>query len=69
MTLYRYTGPMTALHLPDRELMLRGGLEAELPDDHPQVRALRAAGHLTEIPPPRQAPPDPDAGGRHRPKE
>lgn len=51
MTLYTYSGPQTALTLPDgRDCVLRPGQTLALPADNAAVATLRALGRLAEVP-------------------
>lgn len=51
MTLYIYSGPQTALTLPDgRECILRTGASIELPADNAAVATLCALGRLSPAP-------------------
>ena len=49
--LYRYTGPLTAITLPDgREVLLQPGSTVDLPEDNPVVATLAALGRLAPEP-------------------
>lgn len=48
MPMYRYTGPLTAMTLPDgRELILADGQVVDAPEDNPVIQTLTALGRLT----------------------
>lgn len=48
---YRYSGPLTALTLPDgQEVILTPGATAELPEDNPAIATLVAMGRLAPQP-------------------
>ncbi|MEW5790032.1 MAG: hypothetical protein ACOY4L_09115 [Pseudomonadota bacterium] len=49
--LYTYTGPLTAMTLPDgREVILTPGTTVELPEDNAAVATLVALSRLTPQP-------------------
>lgn len=55
--LYRYTGPLTAMTLPDgRELILADGQTVDAPEDNPVIATLAALGRLTPEPAPAPKP-------------
>jgi hypothetical protein len=48
---YRYSGPLTALTLPDgQEVILTPGATVELPEDNPAIVTLVALGRLKSVP-------------------
>jgi hypothetical protein len=52
--LYRYSGPLTALTLPDgRELILADGQTVDAPEDSPVIATLAALGRLKPEPQPK----------------
>lgn len=56
--LYRYSGPLTALTLPDgREVVLAPGAAVELPEDNQAIATLAALGRLKAEPAPKPAKP------------
>ena len=49
--LYTYTGPLTAMTLPDgREVVLTPGATVDLPEDNPAISTLAALGRLKPAP-------------------
>lgn len=54
--LYRYTGPLSALTLPDgRDVVLAPGAAVDLPEDNPVVTTLVALGRLAAEPAPKKS--------------
>ncbi|BBD77238.1 hypothetical protein [Hydrogenophilus thermoluteolus] len=52
--LYRYTGPLTAMTMPDgREMILADGQTVDAPEDNPVIQTLAALGRLTPEPQPK----------------
>ncbi|MEO1750721.1 hypothetical protein [Thiofaba sp. EF100] len=53
--LYRYTGPLTAMTLPDgRDVVLAPGCAVDLPEDNPVVATFAALGRLAAEPAPKK---------------
>ncbi|WP_438438897.1 hypothetical protein [Hydrogenophilus thermoluteolus] len=52
--LYRYTGPLTAMTMPDgREMILADGQTVDAPEDNPVIQTLAALARLTPEPLPK----------------